>query len=884
MYLRHRLPSLLIETALGRLDAKSEEAAKELALRKMNSADLAATSKIVRHRADNMSLQIWDRVGMPEEQASDLVERVQQFETLHRSRVDSASRMYDSFLSGGLVDTSAHNHEFVKLCVDMSRNRLLFGAIDPDAPEFLLQEKLVPPRKRVANDGLSMKNRQLLNQTFLKIYMAAQKASRARANRKSAFATTHVHDEPIIVDDPSEMRLPIKQFADVCRLLGDGMGMNVAPPKEVERLFNLARSVDVLSQAEIDRPWIEPEASLKAFSRAFAITVAALPLVEAKFTNASQHSVEVQWTWNGLPDLKPKDGAWEATPESGLVFVLEIARLNPAFGVMKWQQAAAPTRRLVATTMLSSQNAWEETVEDLNTGEKTPFNCSGSLEDYALRVVAKTRGGESPPSNVVIARPARARKEIVMTIPGPLPPSPVREILDIEDVFRKEEFATGLTAAEQFEALRIGLANHMPDISQLFRMFALTNVPRLQSIYSLSRTQFRGLVVAVMDFHPRPPGEHVIDAIWSRTLNLSTSKLSEMFNKSSRNLLAMRDGDEIGFTQFMSAMLRVANAAYHGHIKGAAAQFEALMEHCILPVHMQVAKIFEYDRFLRSRPAVCVMQEHRAALEAIFDYFASLDATSRHASMHAPTMNVSEWLKTVAAGGYFDVQGSRQSTELALIPLNAIRIFVEVNMDDLQLDVVEMDLVHQSKAEDVADDQDLFSEIVFAEFCLCVGYLMPFSPTVLKASEADKQMTAADLLELFLRDDFLPRYARIELSASPRKGSERPASAAAIPNRSPAAVRGGRPASAAASVRAGEAAILNVMKAKKSKSAEQNAELVTAEDWIKVACRGGPRRGDFTELMGCTYPGQTKRAFGLCLTLLGMQVQNEESGEGSDSQ
>ena len=68
-------------------------------------------------------------------------------------------------------------------------------------------------------------------------------------------------------------------------------------------------------------------------------------------------------------------------------------------------------------------------------------------------MVAKSRGGAAPPSNIVIARPSRSRELISLDLPGPLPPS-VREILDVEDLFRKEEKAAGMAAVEQVDLLR----------------------------------------------------------------------------------------------------------------------------------------------------------------------------------------------------------------------------------------------------------------------------------------------------------------------------------------------------------------------------------------------------------------------------------------------
>ena len=130
---------------------------------------------------------------------------------------------------------------------------------------------------------------------------------------------------------------------------------------------------------------------------------------------------------------------WDALPSGSCTY-------QSCLGIRPWRIAATPTRRLSARALVAPQANWEEHV---GAGEITgappptssPFSAVRA-EDYALRVCAVNRGGSSPYSNVVIARPARSRAEIELDLPGPLPQS-VRDVLDMEDQFRDEEKQSG---------------------------------------------------------------------------------------------------------------------------------------------------------------------------------------------------------------------------------------------------------------------------------------------------------------------------------------------------------------------------------------------------------------------------------------------------------
>ena len=199
----------------------------------------------------------------------------------------------------------------------------------------------------------------------------------------------------------------------------------------------------------------------------------------------------------------------------------------------------------------------------------------------------------------------------------------------------------------------------------------------------------------------------------------------------------------IGVVQFVGALLRVAHALHPElNDKGIGVKLRTLMEGCVLPLHAEIARPTRFDAFLRSRAAAAVFEAHKSSLLALFRRFSSLDRTERHAMMHAGSLNVLEWLTLLTTGGWFQprsssgsgsrsgsVSGSRAAaggragsstsspkgqrnlgTKIAtgsqpnasarresgdgifdappLTPLLAIRVFVEVNLEDIQLDLV----------------------------------------------------------------------------------------------------------------------------------------------------------------------------------------------------
>lgn len=62
----------------------------------------------------------------------------------------------------------------------------------------------------------------------------------------------------------------------------------------------------------------------------------------------------------------------------------------------------------------------------------------------------------------------------------------------------------------------------------------------------------------------------------------------------------------------------------------------------------------------------------------------------------------------------------------------------------------------------MGDDSDLYSEVVYDEFLVCVGQLMAFAPSVDESVREQQDSGCverlAEMLDAFIVDDFLPRY------------------------------------------------------------------------------------------------------------------------------
>ena len=826
----------------------------------MKRESLVAASDIVRTRARLTKIRPRPSWNLPHSVADEFLECGRLFEEAHRRDVKRAALAYDGFVRGELIDTAPDiKRSYEKLLDDVKRNRLCIGSIDSDT---LLAGKPKAPGPK-SGGTLSEPLQAALDNAYNSFFAATDSSlvgsspfplRRSKSSLKKRMRQVTVGGSGLTAAAVAGT-LNQEQFYELMDDIAPVFGLDTTSSGEMVDLWKAANAVDGNPANE--------RASASAITICLLPQVPHIPLNLLSIVDLAQHYVDVEWTWMGLPEIRWKMGHWELHPDSGTHFHLEVARISPAYGIRPWRIAATPTRRLSARALVAPQANWEEHV---GAGEITggssadlkPFLCCGAAEDYALRVCAVNRGGSSPYSNVVIARPARSRAEIELDLPGPLPQS-VRDVLDMEDQFRDEEKQSGLSALEQFEQLREVLGRQVPELSQLFRLFSMTQSKKLDHIYSLTQPQFQGFCIAIgispslVDQEDRiervlPPG--LVQNILKRAMQENSvgevSKAMERIGLLKRVVSSTITTAEICFTQFVSAIIRVAHAAYAGQVTGLGAQMDMLMTERVLPVHRHIALPSRFDRFLRSRAAVCVFIEHDAALKAIFRRFSTLNKSAWHERVHCETLDLGEWLQLLTAAGLFedvmhrsiddadwDLSEDFTSGMPRFSHLVATRIFVEVNLEDIQLDMVPRDAAHLHSSAAAIDEHGLYAEVVFEEFCLCVGSLMPFSPRVLRRSVRNKPtVTHAELLDEFIREDFIPRCQRITV----------------IPT--------------ADEVKAQQTAYAFVQR-------QQSTEPREADDWLELAARGGPQRRAISELM-------LRHEFGFCLTKLAAQAQSPD--------
>ena len=750
-----QLSRSVIEIAQSRIDeAIGDKDAVRKLLEDQRETDLAETTRIVQLRARATKISVPERRVASEQVTNELAACAAVFKDHHRRSVNEASRLFDHFMRGKLDDNQPSAcHLFQRQLADVRRNRLNLASVEAQLSN---KDADIAPGRRVSAEcdtALSLQHQEWMEEAFLLAASTKREMDQNALRKKRQQKLLGEKEQEATGKDAM---LSQTQFAELCKQLAPLLHLpkEVLDLAEVQRLFNVAASGG--GSAKNDK------ASLAACTRTFVPVIEALPLIELRIAEATQHFVDLRWTWNGLPELNKDKDRWEAKVESSLIFVLEVSQLNPAYGVKQWTQVGAPTRQLEARALLGGKLSWEEHLVSRDAACKV----SGGPEQYRYRVIAKTRGGVAPPSNIVMHRPKHTRATIGLEFPGPLPPF-VRGILDIEDRLRKEETDTGIACVEQYEILINMLGRHIFELSQLFRLFAVAGSAQPRSLFSLSSEQFKGFVSAI-GLAPQVVTFRALDAIFVRSQRITSSKFDSAA-KQRQEGSGEESACELGFTQYISAILRVAHAAYSGRISGMQAHVDAILERDIMPLHHKITKPELFERFLRSRPAVCVFDEHKLALAGIFDEWCSPEASSRHAYMHTPTMNVSEWLQLITKGGYLsgpapDSASTGDGSDAAWRPaqltrVRALRIFAEINLDDVSLDIVETDLVHQVRIDPSFQEEDLFAEIVYAEFCQAVGFLMLFSPQVMGIAASEPERPVADLLDMFLRVDFLPRYS-----------------------------------------------------------------------------------------------------------------------------
>ena len=455
--------------------------------------------------------------------------------------------------------------------------------------------------------------------------------------------------------------------------------------------------------------------------------------------------------------------------EAEAVFLLECCYISPAYGAMTpWRRVAKPTRRLVTSVTFPPPSEWDDHPHTKAGRGRVSLASAvaerGPLDDLALRVRAVTRGGTSLASNVVVVQPARTRRALVLDSPPGVLPDRARGLLSVEDLLcSTSKEPGGLSPDVQWHRLRAALVKTMPALSQLFRLFALAFSTKVSSMYTMSRAQFRGFMIA-LGVSPSPlPFSHLAVIFAKSHRILKSDEAASALGKEGAETHGHRSDRGVGITQFVSALVRVAHALFpRVHSQGLGEQILAFAEQYATPLHEKVAIPTRWDVFLRSRSARAVYEAHRPALHTLFRRFTALDTGSAFARQHVLSMNALEWLTMLTVGGWFEHAKPNNQTNAThkpsadgvsanLTQFQAIRIFVEVNLEDVQLDLVK---------EDSGCD-DLYSEVVFDEFLLCIGSLMPHCDWVCKeAQEAPKgrEQNLAQLLDTFIVDDLLPRY------------------------------------------------------------------------------------------------------------------------------
>ena len=285
--------------------------------------------------------------------------------------------------------------------------------------------------------------------------------------------------------------------------------------------------------------------------------------------------------------------------EASCVFLIEGCYLSPAYGaLLPWRRLHTPTRRLDAVVRFPAISDWED--HHLIAGQAPRADAEGvhriegPLNDLAIRIRAVHNGGCSIASKVVVVRPPHTIRQLTLEVPPSLP-AKARQVLGIEDLLRStSRIHGGMSPDVQYYHVQEQLLCFLPVITQTFRLFALTFSCKPSTIYSLSRAQFRGMLVALRI----SPGLFSLQEI---PIIFAKAKKALREEAAARELEEDGDGAEtrgyrdlngLGVTQFVGAMLRVAHACYPElHEEGVGAQLEMMMHEKVLPAFHEIARV-----------------------------------------------------------------------------------------------------------------------------------------------------------------------------------------------------------------------------------------------------------------------------------------------------
>lgn len=277
--------------------------------------------------------------------------------------------------------------------------------------------------------------------------------------------------------------------------------------------------------------------------------------------------------------------------EASCVFLIEGCFLSPAFGaLLPWKRIHTPTRRLDAVLHFPSPSEWEDfhlmPGRAPRADSEGVHRVEGPINDLAIRVRAVHHGGCSLASRIIVVRPPHTLRLLTLETPPSLP-AKARALLSIEDLLRSTaKIHGGLSSDVQYFHVQTQLLTHLPRLTQMFRLFALTFSAKPSTIYSLSRAQFRGMLIGLGISPAKLPNSHIPILFAKAKRAMRTEEAAEALEEDGEGAetRGLRDLNGLGVTHFIAALLRVAHAIYPElNEQGVGAQLDKMMHEYVLP-------------------------------------------------------------------------------------------------------------------------------------------------------------------------------------------------------------------------------------------------------------------------------------------------------------
>ena len=211
---------------------------------------------------------------------------------------------------------------------------------------------------------------------------------------------------------------------------------------------------------------------------------------------------------------------------------------------------------------------------------------------------------------------------------------------------------------------------------------------------TVDRKQFRGFARAV-HVYPELIGSEDTDLVFDRVRRLlllealAGHTFAESLERLGADVHAAEQGfggaahRSIGATQFVAACVRFAAKICPDGTELHAA-LDQFMDRRLMRLHRTICGVSAYDAFLRSRSATAVFAASRQGLLRVFALF------SKPASSGGDhCMDLGNWLSLLEHASLLDSAPGATPVN-RLTKTDAVRLFVEVNLDDLQLDLVKV--------------------------------------------------------------------------------------------------------------------------------------------------------------------------------------------------